>query len=394
MVRHRDDAGWVAIEAGLAHRKDIHTSMKTFVLLATATALFSAARAATTHTWTGNGVNGNWSRPENWENFSVPPANSTVNLVFPSSKPWKASVANISGLTISSLTVYDYGMKISGPAGGLTLSFSGTITVHSGSLTFANPLTVRLAAGTSVNLDTSIVGLNTYSDSSIRFETKITGPGSLTIDGDSSYGKENAGMAQFVAYASNDYAGSTTFKDGVQVSLANYALALAPAPLNFLPIGAVSIPGDVTIKTGADVSLLRSNQIANAADVTLLENSRLDLQRYSDTISSFTCKGRFETELAGDSTYGRLTVNGAVSLTSHSEGSWDDFTSDQLKISRDPDYFPGANKTFTIITNDNADAIGGTFYGWPENEAANSGGVVFHLHYSGGTGNDLTFKNP
>jgi hypothetical protein len=368
--------------------------MKAIATLTAMAAFWNAVQAVTTHTWSGNGANSNWSREENWENFSVPPANTTVELVFPANKPRKSSVANITGLTISSLKIYDYGMKISGPPGGMTLKFGGTITLYTGSLTFANPLTLRLSGATTVSLDTTLVGLETYSKSIVRFETKITGPGSLTIDGDGAYGHENGGEALFVAHASNDYAGSTTFKDDVQVSLSNYAYGIAPAPIYIVPIGAVSVPGNVTIKNGADVSLLHDNQIGNAASVTLLENSRLDLRRYSDTISSFTCKGRFETELGSATAYGRLTVNGTVSITSHSEGSWDDFTSDQLKIIRDAAYSPDANTTFTIIANNNADAIAGTFNGWPENEAANVDGLVFHLHYAGGTGNDLTFKNP
>jgi len=327
----------------------------------------TTAFAASTHTWTGAGSNGYWSRPENWLNNTPPPANGTVNLIFPTNKPRKLSTNDIGGLVVD---------------------------INSGSIQFSGSLTLRLNGSTTVSLGTAVVGVNTYSTSTVEFGGTITGPGGLTISGSSGYGVGNGGLARFTAHGANDYTGSTVFEDDAQVELGNYTYVSVPNSFYSMIVGTTSVPTAVTIRYGADVELKRNNQIGNTASVTLLQDSRLDLSRYSDTIGSFTCKGHLESEIFSASSYGRLTVNGTIAITSHSEPDWNQYSNDQLRISRNPDYIPAANTTFTLLTNDSNDAITGTYYGWPENEAASLGGVLFRLRYSGGTGNDLTLKNP
>lgn len=51
--------------------------------------------------------------------------------------------------------------------------------------------------------------------------------------------------------------------------------------------------------------------------------------------------------------------------------------------------FP-AGTTFTLINNDGADAVSGTFAGLPENSPLTVGAQSFRIHYAGGTGNDVT----
>ncbi len=59
-----------------------------------------------------------------------------------------------------------------------------------------------------------------------------------------------------------------------------------------------------------------------------------------------------------------------------------------LQVNSLPSVSPGT--TFTIIVNDAADAVSGTFNGLPENSPVNASGQPFRIHYAGGTGNDVT----
>jgi hypothetical protein len=352
------------------------------------------AGAITDHTWTGNGPDGRWSRPGNWENNSPPPANSHVNLYFPAGRPKKASVNDRPGLTVHNLVVNDFGMSFSGPGLLNTLKLDGTVRLETASLTFLSNLEINLVGDTTVELRSDLVGVGTWSESSITFESKILGAGAFTVEGDATAPKDRAGDAFFTAKASNTYLGATVFEKGVQVRLDNYDVIPAPAPWFFWEIGAVSVPTDLTIKTGADVRLDGREQIGNTADVLVLENSRLNLWRNSDTIGSFTCSGRLQMEFLNVSNYGRLIVNGAVTITDHAEGSWGGFTSDQLYMTSAAGFVPPNNSIFTIIENNGFDAATEPFFGWNEGDGLNLGGKPFHLSYTGGTGNDLTVENP
>jgi|GEM_PF-3001940 len=210
------------------------------------------AGAISNHTWAGNGPDARWSRPGNWVNNSPPPANSHVNLFFPASKPKKASVNDVPGLTVHTLEVDDFGMSFSGPGLVDTLKLDGTVRLETASLIFLQSLHLNLTGNTTVELGSALVGLETWSESSITFQSKIMGVGSLTVEGDATVPKDRAGDAHFVARANNTYQGATVFEKGVQVRLVNYAVIAAPAPWYFWQVGDVSVPTDLTIATEAD----------------------------------------------------------------------------------------------------------------------------------------------
>jgi len=79
--------------------------------------------------------------------------------------------------------------------------------------------------------------------------------------------------------------------------------------------------------------------------------------------------------------YDQLSVTGAVAISNCT-----------LQVTSFPAGVPSGT-TFTIIQNDNADAVQGTFNGLPENSVFNSGGQSYRIHYGGGTGNDVTLVN-
>ena len=53
-------------------------------------------------------------------------------------------------------------------------------------------------------------------------------------------------------------------------------------------------------------------------------------------------------------------------------------------------FTPSAGQTFTIIANDLADAVVGTFAGLPEGSIFTAGAGRFRISYVGGSGNDVT----
>ena len=75
--------------------------------------------------------------------------------------------------------------------------------------------------------------------------------------------------------------------------------------------------------------------------------------------------------------YDTLSVTGAVVLANAS-----------LQIAAMPTVAAGT--TFTLINNDAADAVNGTFAGLPENSSITNGAQTFRIHYAAGTGNDVT----
>ena len=95
--------------------------------------------------------------------------------------------------------------------------------------------------------------------------------------------------------------------------------------------------------------------------------------------ASFNATGQFQVELNGvtpGTEYDQLNVTGTVNLT----GS---------KLNIDLGFTPAINDTFTIIQNDGADAVFGTFANQPDNTVFVVGTNVFRINYNAGTGNDV-----
>ena len=57
-------------------------------------------------------------------------------------------------------------------------------------------------------------------------------------------------------------------------------------------------------------------------------------------------------------------------------------------------FTPPGGTVFTLINNDGADAVSGTFAGLPEGAILTTNGVDFRVSYLGGTGNDVTLTVP
>jgi hypothetical protein len=87
------------------------------------------------------------------------------------------------------------------------------------------------------------------------------------------------------------------------------------------------------------------------------------------------------TGLAQGTQYAFLDVSGAVDLTGGS-------------LQLNGSFVPPNGSVFTIINNDGADPVTGTFAGLPEGATVTFNGVPLRISYVGGTGNDVTLSSP
>jgi fibronectin-binding autotransporter adhesin len=94
--------------------------------------------------------------------------------------------------------------------------------------------------------------------------------------------------------------------------------------------------------------------------------------------------GTYKAEIGGAtacSEYDQMKVTGTVDLTGGT-----------LTSSLYNSYIPKAGEVYTIIDNDAADAVTGTFAGLAEGATFTLGSTVLKISYKGGTGNDVTLS--
>ena len=84
-------------------------------------------------------------------------------------------------------------------------------------------------------------------------------------------------------------------------------------------------------------------------------------------------------QLGGTATgdYDRFIVNGQVSLGGG------------LSLSLVNGFVPAEGMAFTLVSNDAADAVSGTFSGLPNGAAVVASSSIFTINYAGGDGNDV-----
>lgn len=91
--------------------------------------------------------------------------------------------------------------------------------------------------------------------------------------------------------------------------------------------------------------------------------------------------GGFDVEIGGTvacSEYDQLQIVGTI-----------DVTGGTLNLSRWNNFTPSLGQTYTIIDNDSADAVIGTFAGLAQGATITVDGHTFTISYTGGTGNDI-----
>ncbi len=207
-----------------------------------------------------------------------------------------------------------------------------------------------LASAGTINL-----GLAQLTHGSLGTDTLCSGP----VTGNGTISLVKLGAGTFTMTGVKAYTGRTTLSGGKLIVNGTNASALTTvAPGTTLggngQIGNITASGG-TINPGTSPGLLRSGNLVGSPNLT------------------------FRCELNGTNAgvnHDQLSVTGTVSLA----GS-------QLKLDLN---FQGAiSNRYTILANDGADAITGTFSGLAEGATFYSGGTPYRITYTGGTGNDV-----
>lgn len=235
-----------------------------------------------------------------------------------------------------------------------TVSLNESLTFD---MTQANGLTltggtITLAGGTTQVFNVSF-------GYSATISSLVAGSGALT----------KAGAGELTLSGSNTNTGTTTVSAGTLVVDGSTSSATNVASGATLA-GSGTLGGNVTVQNGGTLSP------GGSGVGTLTVNGNLTLN------SGSTLALNINGATAGTG-YDRVVVNGTVNISSAT-----------LAVSHG--YAAGSGDSYTVIINDAADAVTGTFSGISEGGKFNAAGNGTELttSYIGGTGNDLTLTTP
>ena len=366
-------------------------------------------------------------------------ANATVSGVV--SGAFTLTKAGASTLTLSGANTYGATTVSAG-----TLSVTGDANLGSGSVTLSSGTTLQVTGATTIDNNIALNGnatLNSAADTTVS--GVISGSNNLT----------KTGAATLNLSGSNTYSGSTSVNAGT-LSIANDA-NLGAGSLNLANGTTLQITGNTTIDnalalTGvatinASAAATLSGVISGSGGLTksgsgslTLSASNTNLGNTSVTAGTLIVDGSTNSAttvgsgatLAGSGTLGSdvvvqnggtlapggagvgtLTVNGNLTLNAGStlaldiSGSIAGTGYDRVVVNGTVDvsgatlavthgYAAGSGDNYTVIVNDAADGVTGTFNGVSEGSQFNAAGNGTELttSYIGGSGNDLTLTAP
>ncbi len=255
----------------------------------------------------------------------------------------------------------------SGTVAGMTgdLTHTGTTTVSGGTLaSFINNNARLTISGTGiVQTGDSIVGSLAGDGTLFSNSTAVTVGGdntSTTFSGviASVGGLTKVGTGAFTLSGVNTFTGTKTVNGGailVTGSMPGPVIVNAGGTLG----GTGTINGPVTVNAGGTLAPGLSPGIINTGNLNLA--------------------GIFQVEIQGTTLgtqYDNTNVTGTVTIAG-------------ATLNLAGAYVPAVGNTFTIISNDGADPVTGTFSGFPEGALASFNGVSLRVSYVGGTGNDV-----
>jgi fibronectin-binding autotransporter adhesin len=239
--------------------------------------------------------------------------------------------------------------------------FQATDTIDSLLVPISAPSAGTVAAGDSLTL-TGPITINSGS-SSLTFN----GPGAVTVNGvitgEGFVGKSGGGTATLSA--ANTYLGPTTVNGGTLLATNTTGSATGTGAVGVAGTGILGGTGTVggatasagSVAPGVNLGILKTGNLALAAG----SNLRVDVNGAT----------------AGTN-YDQVNVTGTVNLT----GS-------QLVLQSAFGSPPTVGSTYTIISNDGADAVTGTFLGLASGATVFGNATAFTISYTGGDGNDV-----
>jgi autotransporter-associated beta strand protein len=285
--------------------------------------------------WNGAGANDNWSTAANWVGALAPTSAATTFLTFPAASARFGPVVD-AAFTLNRIDVTggtSYAMT------GLAITFAGAtpqLNTSGAAHTIANPITLSSALTVT---NASALTLSGAIGGGVAL-TK-TGAGTLTLSGASTY------------------SGGTTVGAGtllVAGTMPGTVTVGAGATLG----GTGSITGPVAVNAGGALAPGVSPGVINTGSLTL--------------------SGALNAEITGTTLgtqYDSVNVTGTVTITGGT-------------LSLSGAYVPVVGDVFTLVSNDLADAVTGTFTGLPEAGTLTFNGSTLRISYVGGTGNDIT----
>ena len=247
-----------------------------------------------------------------------------------------------------------------------TLSIGADSHLGSGTLTLAAGTTLAVTGVTTIDNAVTLSGNSTIDTAaSTTLSGAITGAGGLT----------KTGAATLTLSATNGFTGSTTVSAGT-----------------LLVNGALSATSGVTVGTGATLGGTGSLFAAASTNTLTVQNGgTLSPGTSPGTITihgnlTMAAGSTLAVEINGTTAgtqYDQVVVNGTVNVT-------------DAALSATHGYTAGNADTYTIIVNDAADAVTGTFSGLSEGGTLTAGGngTVLTASYVGGSSNDVTLSSP
>lgn len=262
---------------------------------------------------------------------------------------WSGGVAPASGPATQ--------VELSGPASVVDLPWTvNRITLFGFHTVSGQPITFAGAApGMIVGFRASVANpiiltgpTSIFVSLTLDLTGDIGGTGSLSVGGP-------GGVA---LHGTNSYTGGTSI---VSAGLGLHGTMLGPVTLDLggsLRGSNGTVNGPVTVSpTGATGGTLTTGDLTVAGHANMVISG------------------------AGVGQHDTIRVNGTVTLNS-------------AALALFGSYVPVPGDVFTLIENDGADAVTGTFAGLPQGAAVTFNGVPLYISYVGGTGNDVTLQSP
>ena len=293
-------------------------------------------------------------------------SSTTADVIVTSDTIYITDTTDTATINVSNGVSFSEGVAIAAAdaTGSQTLifsnSFNGTM-ILAGALAINESLTINGDSASGLTVSTSTITLGggttltfTNASGSVTISSLLAGSGSLT--------KAGAGILQLVG--DNTYTGATNVNVGslrVNGATTSGATVATGATLG----GSGTISSNVTVNTGGTLSPGNSpGTLTVNGNLTMASGSTLFVEINGTTPGT---------------QYDQVIVNGTVDVSG-------------ATLSATHGYSPGSGDSYTIIVNDAADAVTGSFSGLAEGGTVTAGGngTILTASYLGGSGNDFT----